>query len=210
MLIKNKTINEIINTNWVQRAPQLFGYEHEPEITRNHISTKIKDEYLKDQLVSMSTIENVTNMITDRNWFQNVHNIAMTYRQNGIKAPLYLYYFTYHAEFSLGKVMFGMSMDLPVIADIVVSSGREWLTSRFMQKPEVHYGGRIRKSIRFWILCSFYRFMMNLDSLFSAGHTDEMFLLYKLPFRPEHGNGSKDYEMSNQMVDLWVSFVKEG
>ena len=192
----------ILASNWSAYAPKFLGLDDHPqrveivERVREYYLGKGKDGNETDGSLSRENLMNMTNMLSDRNFFQPVRWLAEwnLERQNMLltsasatapapPAPMYLYFYTYKGELSPGNFVVHLSHKLPQLLDIVVSIGGQWVNSAVFGTEPEHFG---------------------------AGHADEIFMLFKVPILRQHELGTKDYAMSKAIVKTWVDFVSAG
>jgi len=128
----------------------------------------------------MKTLQNITTFLSDRSFFEGLHNSLILHRG---QHPIYPYVYSYEGKFSFAKVLFGMTFALPVAADVVVSRSWKWFLSTVLRMPETSYG---------------------------VAHGDELPLLFKLPFQSELKEKDEDFDMSKALVATWGAFAKDG
>lgn len=85
----------------------------------------------------MEVLHELTNFLSDRSFFEGLHNSLEMHRG---QHPIYPYLYAYEGKFSFAKVLFGMTFALPVAADVVVSRSWKWFLSNILRVPEISYG----------------------------------------------------------------------
>lgn len=136
-ILRNDTIRNELNKNWTTWAPLLFRFADEPD--PEEISEKIRAYYFGNSSIeiSMDTLDNLTTFLSDRSFFEGLHNALALHRG---QHPIYPYLYAYEGRFSFAKVLFGMTFSLPVAADVVVSRSWKWFLSTILRIPETSYG----------------------------------------------------------------------
>lgn len=136
-ILRNETIRAELNKNWTTWAPILFRFYDEPN--KVEIAEKIRSFYLGNSSVDigMEVLHELTNFLSDRSFFEGLHNSLEMHRG---QHPIYPYLYAYEGKFSFAKVLFGMTFALPVAADVVVSRSWKWFLSNILRVPETSYG----------------------------------------------------------------------
>jgi len=181
VMVKNDTVRDELSKNWTYWAPIVFKFDEEPD--KEEIAMKIWDYYFgsnSSTKIDMDTFLNLTLFLTDRTFFEGMHNTLNLHRGHH---TIYPYIYSYQGMFSFAKFVLGMSFNLPIVADVLISSSWSWISRRILRSEDVHYG---------------------------TAHGDELPLMFNLPFQKIHTKGSQDYEMSKILVQLWTSFARDG
>ncbi|CAL8081018.1 unnamed protein product [Orchesella dallaii] len=136
-ILRNETIRSELNKNWTLWAPSLFRFDDEPN--KDEIAEQIRTYYLGNASaeISMATLHNITTFLSDRSFFEGLHNSLLLHRG---QHPVYPYVYAYEGKFSFAKVLFGMTFALPAAADVVVSRSWKWFLSNVLGRPETSYG----------------------------------------------------------------------
>jgi hypothetical protein len=180
-MVRNDTAREELTRNWTYWAPIVFKFDEEPN--KVEIATKIWEFYFGNNAsteINMETYPNLALFLTDRTFFEGMHNALSLHRG---QHPIYPYVYSYQGMFSFGKFILSMSFNLPIMADLLISSGMRWITKTVLKSKDINYG---------------------------TGHGDELPLMFNLPFQNDIKEGTADFEMSRNLILLWTSFAKNG
>lgn len=91
-------MTEEFNRNWSKLAPFALSYEEKSAKNSTHnIGNSIRDFYFGNEPIDLSTRENLTNMFSDRNFYQCNREGALLHAKF---SPVYLYYFTQEGDMS--------------------------------------------------------------------------------------------------------------
>lgn len=136
-ILKNETLRAELNTNWTSWAPTLFRFSD--EVNAEEIAEQIRTFYLGNTSaeISMKTLHNTTTFLSDRSFFEGLHNSLILHRGQHHVWP---YVYAYEGKFSFAKVLFGMTFTLPVAADVVVSRSWKWFQEKILRIEETSYG----------------------------------------------------------------------
>jgi hypothetical protein len=78
-------------------APFALGYK-EPDFLEMRATNEIREFYFGEEEVSLDTRDNLTNLFSDRNFFQCNRKASLAVAR--YNSPVYLYYFTQEGEAS--------------------------------------------------------------------------------------------------------------
>jgi len=91
LVILNSTeLTDEFNKNWHKIAPFALGYQ-EGEDSNMEATNDIRRYYFGTNPVGLETRDNLTNMFSDRNFFQCTKNAALLHARF---SPVHMYYFT--------------------------------------------------------------------------------------------------------------------
>jgi len=90
VILNSTDLTEEFNRNWDRMAPFALGYK-EPNFLEMKATNEIREFYFEDEEISVDTRDNLTNMFSDRNFFQCTRKASLAYARF---SPVYLYYFT--------------------------------------------------------------------------------------------------------------------
>jgi carboxylesterase type B len=178
--IKNETRRRLLNDNWRKISPIIFYFDDHPN--QWNISNKVRDYYLKNGKISLDSLEDTTNMFSDREFFEGTHDSA---KMQSKVAPVYLYYYKYRGKFGFGSLLLSTTgRSLPASLDAVISTTTTWFRSNVLRREKRHYG-----------VC----------------HADELPIFYNIPLLTrEIFPGTEDYAFSQSVVKLWTTFAQRG
>lgn len=92
LVILNSTeLTEEFNGNWNRMAPFALSYKEAVNDGNDEASTNIRNFYFANRPIDLDSRENLTNLFSDRNFFQCNRNAAILHARF---SPVYLYYFT--------------------------------------------------------------------------------------------------------------------
>lgn len=136
-ILRNESIRVELNRNWTTWTPILFRFEDEPNKTE--IAEQIRTYYLGNSSteISMNVLHNLTTFLSDRSFFEGLHNTLELHRG---QHPIYPYIYAYEGKFSFAKVIFSLTFALPAAADFVVSRSWKWFLTTVLRQPEASYG----------------------------------------------------------------------
>jgi carboxylesterase type B len=122
---KNRAAIDQINEDWGNWAPILLAYSDAKEPRKTEISNAVRQFYLgTDPVMSfLWNFQNFTDMLSDRLYFTATREAALFHSK---KSPVYMYYYTYPAEFSF-STMLSFSGKLPPILELLFTFGTNWV-----------------------------------------------------------------------------------
>lgn len=86
---------EEMDKKWNDVMPSILDYSDTiPKERLNEVSSKIRQEYLKDKQVTMSTFDEVVEIISDRMFIKDIGEVALMHSKS-ITSPVYSYKFSY-------------------------------------------------------------------------------------------------------------------
>ncbi|KAG4074888.1 hypothetical protein HA402_009313 [Bradysia odoriphaga] len=128
-------------------------------------------------IASKAFLSNYTNLFSDRFFMVANHQHAKLYSSH---APIRLYYYTHQGDFSLGRIMASSQGRFPLIVNVVIDMFSRWFQRTVMNENVPHMG---------------------------TAHADELPLLFDFILGYDINRNHKDFELSANMVKLWVSFA---
>ncbi|CAL8090404.1 unnamed protein product [Orchesella dallaii] len=149
--------------------------------TNTTVLSQLREYYYLEEpnADSLDELRNFTNMFTDRFWLTDLHR-AVKYQSK--LAPVYLYYYTYSGEFTLTDFVLALKGEHHPLVEILA------MTLKNLVKK--------------------YLFWETLPN-FGICHSDELSLQFYMPLLARISPSHRDYEMSREIVKLWVQFAKE-
>ncbi|ODM98842.1 Venom carboxylesterase-6 [Orchesella cincta] len=96
IILNSTELTEEFNKNWHKIAPFALGYQ-ESEESDLEATNDIRKYYFGTQPVGLETRDNLTNMFSDRNFFQCTKTAALLHARY---SPVHMYYFTQTGEMS--------------------------------------------------------------------------------------------------------------
>lgn len=136
-MVLNKTARREINENWSHWMPITFRFVDEPN--KEEISNKIREFYFGN----VSTEINKTNLrklitfVTDRSFMEGLHHTLNLHKG---QHPVYPYLYSYRGQFSFGRIMLGMTFNVPIMVDFLYSQSKRWVKTKVFRREEEHFG----------------------------------------------------------------------
>lgn len=136
-LLRNDTLRQLVNTNWDDFAPVLLRYEGYNK--RVDFSASLKEFYLNNEPLSLSTASNGLKMLSDRGFFLDNHDAAILH---SMSAPTYTYFYNYRGVFELANLLFYKAQVpfLPNDQDYAVGTGLQWVITNVLNKRRKNNG----------------------------------------------------------------------
>ncbi|ODM91453.1 Esterase P [Orchesella cincta] len=74
-IMTDKNLTDIVEKDWFDVAPVLFGYQHLPIEKRDSISSEIRESYFDRFEIDEFTWQSFRDLFTDRYWLEAFRNI---------------------------------------------------------------------------------------------------------------------------------------
>lgn len=122
---------------WKKLLPTLLGFGDQEAIERN--AEVIRREYFYTPIGSTSSIQNLTNMFSDKLFFLPSHKAAMLQSRH---SPVYMYYFNFQTKFTLGKLAAATGEKSVVRPEVQIAAevARSWFTEYLLGFKRPFYG----------------------------------------------------------------------
>lgn len=91
----------LINTKWEHFAGKFLNIKQSQENPK--LLRDVRKFYLKNSNISLETLKEAGNMISDKTFFLDNHD-AVAYHSKG--ADVYPYYYTYNGRYAMAKLLF--------------------------------------------------------------------------------------------------------
>ena len=168
-----------VHNEWNTLLPDMMMYTGESDAA---LIDKITKFYIDspDNIGNMDKFVNLTNLFSDRIFLHGTHEAVNIQAKY---SPVYLYYFSYEGSFSLTNLLLALKGKFPSKIELMYFFGSRWIERNIFGREPHHYG---------------------------ASHFDEVPLLFPLKARGSTiSKTDVDYEMSRDLVKLWVGFAKD-
>ncbi|ODN00459.1 Venom carboxylesterase-6 [Orchesella cincta] len=182
-VMANKTMTDLAQNEWNEFVRKLLVFQKNDDAAQ-----KIRDFYFenKSDITTFDNLHSYAKMISDRGFFADIHHGAKLQAKS---SPVYLYYYSYPGEWTVANLFMEVRGTLPRLMEAgwaILSSCNSWLHN--------------------WINKTLLgRTLPN----YGASHSDELALLFQMPWISDVFEDSRDYTMSLDLVKLWVSFAKQ-
>jgi len=182
-IMANKTMTDLAQHEWNEFVRKLLVFQKNDDAAH-----KIRDFYFenKSDITTFDNLHSYAKMISDRGFFADIHHGAKLQAKS---SPVYLYYYSYPGEWTVANLFMEVRGTLPRLMEAgwaILSSCNSWLHN--------------------WINKTLLgRTLPN----YGASHSDELALLFQMPWISDVFEDSRDYTMSLDVVKLWVSFAKQ-
>jgi len=150
-----------------------------------HLLLSEEDEQSSNSLstkydpLDLDNLESYTNLISDRGFYRDTHHGAALQSQH---SPVYLYYYSYRGEWSVVNFFPEVSGTFSRQIEVGWSLLLGWVSKNVLGYKLRNYG---------------------------ASHSDELALMFYMPWVSEIYPENKDYDMSLDIVKLWVEFAQD-
>ena len=135
-ILKNRAVIDKINEDWETSAPLLLAYSEETD--KSEITKEVRQFYLGDEPVMsfLWNFENFTDMLSDRLYFTATKEAAILHAK---KSNVYMYYYTYPAEFSFSSIL-SFSGKLPPILELMFTFATKWVNNKVLGRNSTTLG----------------------------------------------------------------------
>ncbi|KAJ6648964.1 Venom carboxylesterase-6 [Pseudolycoriella hygida] len=130
-----------------------------------------------DNIATASLLTNYTNCLSDGYFFVSNHQYAKLYSDH---APIRLYYYTHKGYFSLAFLLTAGQGRFPFAVNVFFEIVGRWFRRTVLNEDIPHWG---------------------------AAHSDELPLFFQYMWWFRIHTNSKDFDLSANIVKLWVSFA---
>ncbi|OXA51774.1 esterase E4 [Folsomia candida] len=191
-MLVNKTMQTVAQEDWGFFLDRTIWFPSEEETAEKvrHFYFGDDDSSLVPANVSSNTdlitkinmnplerLDSYTNMISDRGFFYDAHHGAS---MQSIHSPVYLYYYSYRGKWSVVNFFPEISGTFNRQLEVTWSLLTTWVAANVFGRQLPNYG---------------------------ASHSDELSLLFYMPWVSEIYAESQDYDMSLDLVKLWADFA---
>ena len=133
-VIRNDTVRDIVYNDLETVMPQVIFTPSDPEVAK-----KLKEFYMPKlpELSDLPSFLQMTDMFTDRSFFNGLHDAAK--RQSG-NSTVYIYYYNYQGEFQLNSILIAMKRKYPVVLELAAFVIRNLYDKYILRKEPPAYG----------------------------------------------------------------------
>ncbi len=180
VLIDPQLIAEM-NQDWHRISPLAYTYR-DTALEPDAVSNQIRAFYFGSKSIGNNTATNLTNLYSDRLFNHGTRTSALLHGKNNEAVPLYLYTVAYRGSQSHMKFL-----------NIEEKLGKQDYIRNFYN--------------------SYYPFFTWACQLFictGVSEGDELQYLFNMGRFQEIGKGHPDQDFSDKMINLWISFARDG
>lgn len=135
-IIKNQELQKKLNEDFNNTLPSLLGISEHPN--KQQITTQVRQFYFQNNESPnfLENFENYTNMLSDRLYFTATHESILVQTRY---SPVYIYYYTYPAQFSFSQIL-TLSGSFPPVLEFIVKLAFRWIQVNIFRQEQSNIG----------------------------------------------------------------------
>ncbi|ODN00458.1 Venom carboxylesterase-6 [Orchesella cincta] len=179
VILANKTMADKAKTDWPFFLERALWFNATNEIAAEKIRLFYFGATSNETSVTenpFEALDNYTTMISDRGFNKDAHHGA---RIQSKHSPVFMYYYTYRGEWSAVNYFKEVRGAWPRLVEVAWAIAAAWVRKNILGQPLTNYG---------------------------ASHSDELALMFHMPWVSDVTQECNDYPMSEDLIKLWVDF----
>ncbi|CAL8100204.1 unnamed protein product [Orchesella dallaii] len=182
VILANKTMADKAKTDWPFFIERALWFNSSKGIAAEKIRNFYFGNNADPALVAenpFEALDNYTTMISDRGFNHDAHHGA---RIQSKYSPVYMYYYSYRGEWSAVNYFKEVRGAWPRLVEVAWAIAAAWVRKNILGQPLTNYG---------------------------ASHSDELALMFHMPWVSDVTPECNDYTMSLDLIKLWADFGRK-